>query len=324
MFKLINKNKRLQSELEFYKTEYLKVRQENQQIENQMNDILQGLYIDLISIVSQHEVVNGQHNDLAELVGNIKVRFDKVEENSQHSNDISSMMLHKGQTLIDSTNEMVKESREGRESVGKVETMIQMLGKQSNLASKSMNQLNIRSKEISDIVKVIHTIAEQTNLLALNASIEAARAGEHGKGFAVVASEVRKLAESTAKSTTDIDALTRSIQQEINKALTETETSLSIVNEGIQLSTETTGKIDLILEVIGTVQTEVESVLHTIKEQKTYSGVVIQELGMTKEVFNLVNKAILQHIDDAHIVDQRLEEGILQIKEIRQREKITG
>jgi len=116
---------------------------------------------------------------------------DKVEENSQHSNDISSMMLHKGQTLIDSTYEMVRESREGRESVGKVETMIQMLGKQSSLAAKSMNQLNIRSKEISDIVKVIHTIAEQTNLLALNASIEAARAGEHGKGFAVVASEVR-------------------------------------------------------------------------------------------------------------------------------------
>jgi len=52
--------------------------------------------------------------------------------------------------------------------------------------------------------------------------------------------------------------------------------------------------------------------------------VVIKELGMTKEVFNLVNKAILQHIDDALIVDQRLEEGILQIKEIRQREKIAA
>ncbi|SHR21579.1 Uncharacterised protein [Mycobacteroides abscessus subsp. abscessus] len=37
---------------------------------------------------------------------------------------------------------------------------------------------------------------------------------------------------------------------------------------------------------------------------------------MTKEVFNTVNEAILQHIDDAHIVDQRLEEGILQIKGI--------
>lgn len=320
MFRTISENKRLQSELDFFKAEYMKVKQENQEMESRMKDFLHSLYRDLLSTVNQHEVVNGQHHDLADLVGKIKNRFDKVEEISQHSNQISTKMLVMGQKLIDSTEEMVRESKEGRESVGKVETMINKLGEQSSLAANSMNQLNVRSKEIEDIVKVIHAIAEQTNLLALNASIEAARAGEHGKGFAVVASEVRKLAESTAKSTMDIDALTRSIQQEINKALTETQTSLMVVNEGIQLSTETTGKIDHILEVIETVQIEVQSVLHTIHEQKAFSGEVIEEISMTKEVFNTVNEAILQHIDDAHIVDQRLEEGIMQIKGIGQGE----
>lgn len=320
MFRTISENKRLQSELDFFKAEYMKVKQENQELENRMKDFLHSLYRDLLSTVNQHEVVNGQHHDLADLVGKIKNRFDKVEEISQHSNQISTKMLVMGQKLIDSTEEMVRESKEGRESVGKVETMINKLGEQSSLAANSMNQLNVRSKEIEDIVKVIHAIAEQTNLLALNASIEAARAGEHGKGFAVVASEVRKLAESTAKSTMDIDVLTRSIQQEINKALTESQTSLSVVTEGIQLSTETTGKINHILEVIETVQTEVQLVLHTIHEQKAFSGEVIEEISMTKEVFNTVNEAILQHIDDAHVVDQRLEEGIMQIKGIGQGE----
>lgn len=320
MFTTIRENKRLQSELDFYKAEYMKEKQKNQEMENRMKDFLHSLYGDLLSTVNQHEVVNGQHHDLAELVEKIKKRFDKVEEISQHSNQISTKMLVMGQTLIDSTEEMVRESKEGRESVGKVETMIKKLGEQSSLAATSMNQLNIRSKEIEDIVKVIHAIAEQTNLLALNASIEAARAGEHGKGFAVVASEVRKLAESTAKSTMDIDGLTRSIQQEINKALTETQTSLTVVNEGIQLSTGTTAKIDHILGVIETVQTEVQSVLNTIQEQKSFSGDIIEEICMTKEVFNKVNDAILQHIDDAHIVDQRLEEGIMQIKGIGQGE----
>ncbi|MEW8986007.1 MAG: methyl-accepting chemotaxis protein, partial [Bacillus sp. (in: firmicutes)] len=286
MFRTISENKRLQSELDFFKAEYMKVKQENQEMESRMKDFLHSLYRDLLSTVNQHEVVNGQHHDLADLVGKIKNRFDKVEEISQHSNQISTKMLVMGQKLIDSTEEMVRESKEGRESVGKVETMINKLGEQSSLAATSMNQLNVRSKEIEDIVKVIHAIAEQTNLLALNASIEAARAGEHGKGFAVVASEVRKLAESTAKSTMDIDALTRSIQQEINKALTETQTSLSVVTEGIQLSTETTGKINHILKVIETVQTEVQLVLHTIHEQKAFSGEVIEEISLTKEVFN--------------------------------------
>ncbi|MCH1624385.1 methyl-accepting chemotaxis protein [Ferdinandcohnia quinoae] len=131
---------------------------------------------------------------------------------------------------------------------------------------KSITELNLKSKQITDIVKMITEIADQTNLLALNAAIEAARAGESGKGFAVVADEVRKLAEQTSKSASQINIIIKEVQDETIISVQSMDKVKNKVVEGINITNETARKFEQIVSGMMEVVNEVTEISATSQQ----------------------------------------------------------
>ena len=126
-----------------------------------------------------------------------------LEETVSSIEQLSSMVKNNANHAMEAANL----SRASRESADEGEVEIKKL-------VEAMNEINLSSKKIEDIINVIDDIAFQTNLLALNAAVEAARAGDQGKGFAVVAEEVRNLAQRSAAAAKDITSL---IKENVSK-----------------------------------------------------------------------------------------------------------
>ena len=129
-----------------------------------------------------------------------------------------------------------------------------------------MNNMAKHSNEIQSITSIITDISEQTNLLALNAAIEAARAGEYGKGFAVVAEEVRKLAEQSKKSATQIASMVQVIQSASGEAVKAITDGGNKVEEGLSKTNESLEVFNQIEAAVGDVGSKVETVSAAIEQ----------------------------------------------------------
>lgn len=132
----------------------------------------------------------------------------------------------------------LEEVQLGRVAVTHAVEQMKLIHHSVGKSAEEMRELELKSNQIGSIVSVIQEMTNQTQLLSLNASIEAARAGEQGRGFAVVANEVKKLAEQSAHSASEITALIQDVQGTTKRAVQAMNQGVGDVGIGSELMNE--------------------------------------------------------------------------------------
>lgn len=164
--------------------------------------------------------------------------------------------------------------------------------------STQILQLSEQTSQIGTISAFVSDLANQTNMLALNAAVEAVRAGEHGRGFGVVASEIRKLAEESRKSATNISALVNSIQ--------------GATNATVMVADEGTKSVANILAAVKNISVSSQQISLTAKQQ----SIAIQQVVTA---MNAINQGVAQTasgITQTKVETHRLGEAAQKLKTV--------
>ena len=232
-------------------------------------------------------------NDSMKLIGDSECVKNMIEEvNAQTSsiNDLKASGEELGSSIqniqnaalnIQEKTHAVKEDAD--ECVNAMHQSIAMIDDSSEQVSRITQQVNdfqVKSTKINEIIDSVKSIANQSHMLALNAAIEAARAGEAGRGFSVVAHQVNELSADSLKSAEMAMKYVNDILvgiKNLEEVVEQTVSQLASGNKSIHQSLEKLQDMD---ENIQLVSSEVDHIYGEINTQTALTDSFLNAVGM--------------------------------------------
>lgn len=187
--------------------------------------------------------VDGLNDGIGDISSTTQEMSAGMEETNASTEEILSISHQVGNISADISKKAEDAALNANEISNRADLVQKMAIDSSDKANQVYKTSNARLRnavenaksveEVHVLAESIMSITEQTNLLALNAAIEAARAGESGKGFAVVAEEIRKLAETSKSSASEIQNVTKTIIEAVKNLSSSSSEILNFVDKQV-------------------------------------------------------------------------------------------
>lgn len=225
------------------------------------------------------ESVNEVTMNINSEIVNIHNAIENTVVSMKNSSESSDHMLYSASQMKEDAEIAYQYSKEHLDSV-------------KNSANKALEDLKSLSK-INDMATSIIDITDKTNLLSLNAAIEAARAGEYGRGFAVVAGEIKKLADNSAKTATNIQELCEESNKSIDAVYNCIQSIISFIEDDVLKKFESfSERSTTYSESVNEIKNDIDTVSEFINELSNSIGQISQNINAVVISAKENNKAI--------------------------------